>query len=86
MRQNKYLDITRSYQLNIIFFHVQDMFVLIRGEPCLPRCEVIGLDILATRHPKLFGLVVERMGFNQDQNNVGNNVLSQVFKFSIVHI
>lgn len=48
--------------------------MLIRGEPCLPRCEVIGLDILATRHPKLFGLVVERMGFNQDQNNVGNYV------------
>ena len=44
---------------------------MVRGEPGLPRCEVVGLDILATRHPKLFALVVDRMGFFTDQKNVG---------------
>eukprot|EP00088_Acartia_fossae_P030552 TRINITY_DN31557_c0_g1_i1.p1 TRINITY_DN31557_c0_g1~~TRINITY_DN31557_c0_g1_i1.p1 ORF type:complete len:106 (-),score=7.32 TRINITY_DN31557_c0_g1_i1:214-531(-) len=46
------------------------MFVLLRGDPCLPQCQVVGLDILATRHPKLFSLIVDRMGFELGQNNV----------------
>jgi len=46
------------------------MLVCLRGDPGVPSCEVIGLDILATRHPNLFALIVQRMGFNLEQNNV----------------
>jgi hypothetical protein len=47
------------------------MFVLVRGDPGIPRSEVFGLDILAPRHPKLFALIVERLGFSPDGDNAG---------------
>jgi hypothetical protein len=47
------------------------MFVLVRGDPGTPRSEVFGLDILAPRHPKLYALIVERLGFSLDPNNAG---------------
>ena len=47
------------------------MFVVVRGDPGTPRSEVFGLDILAPRHPKLYALIVERLGFSLDPNNAG---------------
>ena len=52
---------------------LQVMLVVVRGDPGLPGCEVLGLDILATRHPKLLDLIVHRMGFTLEENNVGTN-------------
>ncbi len=53
------------------------MFVLVRGDPGTPRSEVFGLDILAPRHPKLYALIVERLGFSLDPNNAGIDSLYQ---------
>ena len=40
------------------------MLVIVRGDPAFTKTEVIGLDILAPRHPKLYGLIVNRLGFD----------------------
>jgi hypothetical protein len=40
------------------------MLVIVRGDPAFTKTEVIGLDILAPRHPKLYGLIVNRLGYD----------------------
>ena len=50
------------------------MLVLVRGDPAFTKTEVIGLDILAPRHPKLYALIVNRLGYdiNSTTNVVSN--------------
>ena len=42
------------------------MLVLVRGDPAFTKTEVIGLDILAPRHPNLYALIVGRLGYDID--------------------
>ncbi len=50
------------------------MLVLVRGDPAFTKTEVIGLDILAPRHPKLYALIVGRLGYEINPNtNVVSN-------------
>jgi hypothetical protein len=49
------------------------MLVLVRGDPAFTKTEVIGLDILAPRHPKLYSLIVGRLGY---EINSTTNVVS----------
>ena len=49
------------------------MLVLVRGDPAFTKTEVIGLDILAPRHPKLYSLIVNRLGYDI---NVKTNIIS----------
>lgn len=49
------------------------MLVLVRGDPAFTKTEVIGLDILAPRHPKLYSLIVGRLGY---EINTTTNVVS----------
>lgn len=49
------------------------MLVLVRGDPAFTKTEVIGLDILAPRHPKLYSLIVSRLGY---EINTTTNVVS----------
>ena len=55
------------------------MLVLVRGDPAFTKTEVIGLDIMAPRHPKLYSLIVSRLGYdvnsttNVVSNRQGNN-------------
>ena len=39
------------------------MIVLIRGDPSCAITEVMGLDVLARRHPSLYSKLLERLGF-----------------------
>ena len=39
------------------------MIVLVRGDPSTAITEVIGLDILARRHPSLYCKLLEQLGF-----------------------
>ena len=50
------------------------MLLLVRGDPAFTKTEVIGLDILAPRHPKLYSLIVGRLGYeiNSTTNVVSN--------------
>jgi len=50
------------------------MLVLVRGDPAFTKTEVIGLDILAPRHPKLYSLIVGRLGYDINANtNIVSN-------------
>ena len=65
----------------MLYFLFSEMLVLVRGDPAFTKTEVIGLDILAPRHPKLYALIVGRLGYdvNSTTNVVSNrqgNVLS----------
>ena len=42
------------------------MLVLVRGDPAFTKTEVIGLDILAPRHPNLYALIIGRLGYDID--------------------
>ena len=44
------------------------MLVLVRGDPAFTKTEVIGLDIMAPRHPKLYALLAGRLGYDVDPN------------------
>jgi len=39
------------------------MLVVVQGDLTVKSCTVLGLDILAPRHPKLHNLVIGRLGF-----------------------
>jgi hypothetical protein len=55
------------------------MLVLVRGDPAFTKTEVIGLDILAPRHPKLYSLIVSRLGYEiNSTTNVVSNSRGQV--------
>jgi len=54
---NLYLDIT-SFLLQMI--------VVISGDCNTNHCKLTGLDIFAVRHPKLFNLVISRLGLVTD--------------------
>jgi len=45
------------------------MLVIVQGDPLVLSTTVIGLDILAPRHPKLYGLLVNRLGFQLSQDS-----------------
>ncbi len=66
------------------FFHplpdlLPIMLVLVRGDPAFTKTEVIGLDILAPRHPKLYSLIVGRLGYEiNSTTNVVSNKRGQV--------
>ncbi|QQP56053.1 Hypothetical protein FKW44_000599 [Caligus rogercresseyi] len=45
------------------------MLILVRGDPAFTLTEVIGLDILAPRHPELYGLIIGRLGFQKNGSN-----------------
>ena len=47
---------------------------LVRGDPAFTKTEVIGLDILAPRHPNLYALIVGRLGYDIDTTT---NVVSK---------
>ena len=47
------------------------MYVCVKGDPQASSCSIVGLDILGTRHPKLFTHILERMGFSLNCSNVG---------------
>jgi len=50
------------------------MLVLVRGDPAFTKTELIGLDILAPRHPKLYSLIVGRLGYDINSNtNIVSN-------------
>ncbi len=59
------------------------MLVLVRGDPAFTKTEVIGLDILAPRHPKLYALIAGRLGL---EVNASTNVsiFCDIFTSSIV--
>jgi len=42
----------------------------VKGDPGILGCSIVGLDILGTRHSKVFNLILERMGFSLDSSNV----------------
>ena len=42
------------------------MIVVISGDCNTNHCKVTGLDIFAVRHPKLFNLVISRLGLVTD--------------------
>eukprot|EP00088_Acartia_fossae_P063218 TRINITY_DN7689_c0_g2_i1.p1 TRINITY_DN7689_c0_g2~~TRINITY_DN7689_c0_g2_i1.p1 ORF type:complete len:107 (-),score=21.40 TRINITY_DN7689_c0_g2_i1:235-555(-) len=46
------------------------MYVCVKGAVDRPECQIVGLDILGTRHPKIFTHILERMGFSLDCSNV----------------
>jgi len=55
------------------------MLVLVRGDPAFTKTEVIGLDILAPRHPKLYSLIVGRLGYDiNSATNVVSNPRGEV--------
>jgi len=45
------------------------MIVVISGDCNTNHCKVTGLDIFATRHPKLFQLVTTRLGLVTDSSD-----------------
>ena len=45
------------------------MIVVISGDCNSNHCKVTGLDIFATRHPKLFQLVTTRLGLVTDSSD-----------------
>ena len=47
------------------------MLVVVQGDPLLLSTTIIGLDILAPRHPKLHALLVNRLGFQLSQDSRG---------------
>ena len=50
------------------------MLVLVRGDPAFTKTEVIGLDILAPRQPKLYGQVVNGLGYSVNPStNIGKS-------------
>jgi hypothetical protein len=49
---------------------IEVMYVCVKGAPESSSCSIMGLDILGTRHPKLFSHILERMGFSLDCSNV----------------
>ena len=50
------------------------MLVLVRGDPACAISEIIGLDVLARRHPSLYTSILEQLGyeFNPSTNIVCN--------------
>lgn len=55
------------------------MLVLVRGDPAFTKTEVISLDILALRHPKLYSLIVGRLSYTiNSTTNVVSNSQGQV--------
>ena len=53
--------------LKISFPHFQlQMIVVISGDCNTNHCNLTGLDIFAVRHPKLFNLVISRLGLVTD--------------------
>eukprot|EP00092_Neocalanus_flemingeri_P009271 GFUD01009977.1.p1 GENE.GFUD01009977.1~~GFUD01009977.1.p1 ORF type:complete len:111 (+),score=37.83 GFUD01009977.1:195-527(+) len=42
------------------------MLVVVRGNPLASSSKVVGLDILSPRHPKLYSLIVSRLGLQTD--------------------
>ena len=42
------------------------MLVIVRGNPLASSSKVVGLDILSPRHPKLYNLIVTRLGLQTD--------------------
>jgi hypothetical protein len=48
------------------------MYVCVTGDPGSQGCTIVGLDILGTRHSKVFNLLLERMSFSLDNSGVGN--------------
>ncbi len=62
------------------------MLVLIRGDPAFTKTEVIGLDILAPRHPKLYSLIVNRLGYDINaKTNIVSNREGQVRSSNIIN-
>ena len=47
------------------------MLVVVQGDPLLLSTTVVGLDILAPRHPKLHALLINRLGFQLSQDSRG---------------
>jgi len=45
------------------------MLVVVQGDPLLLSTTVVGLDILAPRHPKLHALLINRLGFQLSQDS-----------------
>ena len=61
------------------------MLVLVRGDPAFTKTEVIGLDILAPRQPKLYGQVVNGLGYSVNPStNIGKVLFSFIFLFFLV--
>jgi len=46
------------------------MYVCVTGDPGSQGCTIVGLDILGTRHSKVFNLLLERMSFSLDNSGV----------------
>ena len=44
------------------------MLVLVRGDPAAAITEVIGLDVLARRHPSLYCSLLEKLGYTFDSS------------------
>ena len=44
-----------------------NMLVVVKGNPLNSSCQVVGLDILSPRHPKLYDLVINRLGMKLSQ-------------------
>ena len=51
------------------------MLVVVQGDPLLLSTTVVGLDILAPRHPKLHALLINRLGFQLSQDSRGGQCL-----------
>merc|ERR1712183_1264791 len=42
------------------------MLVVVKGNPLVSSSKLVGLDILSPRHPKLYSLIVSRLGLQTD--------------------
>ena len=62
------------------------MYVCVKGDPGSSSCSIVGLDILGTRHPKLFTHILERMGFSLNCSNVGITAFSWRLLFELVSV
>ena len=49
------------------------MLVVVQGDPLLLSTTVVGLDILAPRHPKLHALLINRLGFQLSPDSRGGH-------------
>merc|ERR1712062_488851 len=54
-----------TWELAVLLSKIQ-MIVVISGDCNTNHCKVTGLDIFAVRHPKLFNLVISRLGLVTD--------------------
>ena len=59
------------------------MLVIVKGNPLTSSSKVVGLDILSPRHPKLYSLIVTRLGLQIDPTD---QVGSQGGEFYLVSI